>query len=75
MTPLEMLRAALQRMLDEENDGWQLSQHLVVIVGLERLTNGGIESTAWSYWPESQAAYVTAGLLDAACEVPNYVED
>ncbi len=75
MTAMEMLRAALQKMLDEEGDGWQLSQHLVVVVGLERLTAGGFESTAWSFWPDGQSDYVTNGLLNAACALPDYVED
>ena len=68
MTPLEQLRHALQRMLDEEGDGWQLSQHVVVVVGLERVNSGGIESTAWSFWPDGQADYITTGLLDTAMD-------
>ena len=51
--------------LDGCGDGWTLS-HLVVVVGLERVTADGVESTAWIFTPDSQPDYVTDGLLLAA---------
>ena len=57
--------AAVQAALDGCGDGWTLS-HLVVVVGLERVSSAGVESTAWIFTPDSQPDYVTDGLLLAA---------
>lgn len=59
------IRAAIQQILDEAGDGWTLS-HFVVVVGLERMSSSGVESTAWLYMPDGQPAYVTDGLLASA---------
>ena len=73
---MDAVRAAIQAMLDDEGSGWQLSQSLVVIVGLERLSENGFESVPWQFQPEDQPSWVTAGLLDAADELRHFcVED
>lgn len=57
--------AAVQAALDGCGDGWTLS-HLVVVVGLERVTAAGVESTAWMFTPDNQPDYIVDGLLLAA---------
>lgn len=57
--------AAVQDALDKCGDGWTLS-HLVVVVGLERVTAAGVESTAWMFTPDNQPDYIVDGLLLAA---------
>ena len=56
------IRAAIQRLLDEEGEGWTVGPY-VVAMGLERVFDGRIESTSWAYGPEDQQAWVTTGLL------------
>lgn len=52
---MEPVRQALQEILDQAGDGWQLS-HFVVAVGLERVTTEGVvETTPWWLAPKGQA--------------------
>jgi len=68
MNPKERLRNAIQRVLNEEGDGWIVSQ-FVLALGLEKLVDGAIESTAWVWAPADQPDWVTDGLLRAASEL------
>lgn len=65
MTPGEAaLRAALQLLLDEEGDGYSVTQH-IVCMGVERLgADGDIQSGAWSWAPPDQPEWMTTGLLE-----------
>lgn len=66
--PWANLRAALQHILDNEGDAYQLIHH-VTIVGLQRMdSNGRIDATSWILIPAEQPDYVTDGLLAAAEE-------
>lgn len=56
---------AIQKMLDSHDDGWQLAQHCVVMA-LERVVNGRIESTAWYWCPPDQPDWMTDALLEQA---------
>ena len=68
-TQTEFIRAALQKLLDADNDGWQLNQ-FVLSFGLERMNSDGtIETTAWVWSPAEQPEWVTDGLLRAAVEL------
>ena len=63
------IRAALQAMLDQYGDGWQVAQ-FVVCLGLEKVnTDGELESTPWVYAPPGQPDWQTDGLLEAAAEM------
>jgi hypothetical protein len=68
MNPKERLRNAIQRVLNEEGDGWIVGP-FVVALGLEKLVDGAIESTAWVWAPADQPDWVTDGLLRAASEL------
>jgi len=68
MNPKERLRNAIQRVLNEEGDGWIVGQ-FVLALGLEKLVDGVIESTAWVWAPADQPDWVTDGLLRAASEL------
>ncbi len=68
MSPKERLRNAIQRVLNEEGDGWIVGQ-FVLALGLEKLVDGAIESTAWVWAPADQPDWVTDGLLRAASEL------
>jgi hypothetical protein len=68
MNPKERLRNAIQRVLNEEGDGWIVGQ-FVLALGLEKLVDGAIESTAWVWAPADQPDWVTDGLLRAASEL------
>ncbi len=57
------VREAIQAVLDAEGDGWAVSQH-VVVVALERITDGRIESGTWCWTPPGQPEWMTSGLLD-----------
>jgi len=71
----EGVRTALQAILEAEGDGYQVSQ-FVVVMGLERFTSAGqIESTAWTWAPDWQPAWMTDGLLDSATEEHDNVGD
>lgn len=62
------LRAAIQAWLNSHGDGWTLS-HCVIAMGLERVTDNGIESTPWIWAPDGQPEWITDGLLIAAEEL------
>lgn len=59
------IRHAIQKMLDAHDDGWVLAQHCVVMA-LERVVDGRIESTTWHWCPPDQPDWMTDALLDAA---------
>jgi hypothetical protein len=68
-SPVELLRQAIQQLLNNDNDGWQLGQ-FVLALGLEKLNGDGtIESTAWVWAPTDQPDWITDGLLRAASEL------
>ena len=79
MTANERLRAALQELLDVENDEGWLLDHYVVVMGVQKIdSDGKVTSASWMTAPEDQADYITAGLLDAAVgmeEATTEVED
>lgn len=56
---------AIQKMLDEHSDGWSLAQHCIVMA-LERVKDGRIESTTWYWCPADQPDWMTDALLEAA---------
>mgnify|MGYP000122439858 CR=1 FL=1 len=62
------IREAIQSLLDDLGDGWTLTQ-LVLVMGLERVHDGRIESTAWYWTPPGQAEWMTTGLFDSAIEI------
>lgn len=64
-SPSDRVRKALQDLLDAEGDGWHMS-HFVVILGLERLDDGELVTSAWLTSPVGQPDYVTDGLITAA---------
>lgn len=64
----EHLRAAIQRLLDDEGEHWQLTQY-VVIMGVERFGDGRVESTSWMWAPPGQADWMTTGLLESGAEM------
>ena len=69
MTQSEFIRAAIQKLLDTEGDGYQLTQ-FVLALGLERMNaDGHIESTAWVWAPKEQPDWQTDGLLKAAVDM------
>lgn len=69
------LRAAVQNILDDAGDGYHCAQ-VVVCMGLERITSGGhIETTAWVWAPESQADWMTDGLLESAITMRIVADD
>jgi hypothetical protein len=68
LSPKERLRNAIQRVLNEEGDGWIVGQ-FVLALGLEKMVDGAIESTAWVWAPADQPDWVTDGLLRAASEL------
>ena len=65
MSPVEKLRAALQEILDTEGEGWQVDA-FVICLGLERISDGTVESTPWIWMPAEQPDWVTDGLLNAS---------
>lgn len=56
------IRAAVQAMLDDEGDGYQCGQ-IVIAIGLERVTEDGVQAIAWPWVPPDQADWQTRGLL------------
>jgi hypothetical protein len=68
LSPKERLRDAIQRVLNEEGDGW-VAGPFVLALGLEKMVDGVIESTAWCWAPADQPDWVTDGLLRAAAEL------
>ena len=69
VTPAERLRNAIQRLLNEEGEGWVVGQ-FVLALGLEKVnSDGAVESTAWVWAPADQPDWQTDGLLRAAAEL------
>lgn len=69
LSPGEMLRHNIQRMLDLAGDGWHLAQY-VLCMGLERVTpDGELECTAWVWAPPNQAEWMSDGLLQACTDL------
>lgn len=62
---MDEIRAAIQAWLDAQGDGWSVSQ-CVVVMGLERVADDGVESTPWLWTPAGQPEWMTDGLLMAA---------
>lgn len=74
MSAEQKIRAAVQALLDEHGDGWELGQ-IVIAMGLERVTaDGRLESSAWVWAPAEQADWMTTGLLDEAQDLRAYIE-
>ena len=67
MTNPEQIRHAIQALLDTIGDGWTLTQH-VLIMGLERVYDGQIESACWYWTPPGQAEWMTSGLIMEAID-------
>lgn len=73
--PAELLKQAIQAVLDSEQDGWCVGQ-FVVVMGLERVTgDGDLESTPWYWCPPLQPEWMTWGLIDAATGLRLVLED
>lgn len=69
MTGQHKLREQLQALLDDAQDGWQLS-HYVMVMGLNRINSeGAVENCVWVLSPHEQPDYVTDGLLWAGEEM------
>ena len=69
ITPVDRLKAAIQKLLNAEGDGWVLDQ-FVIAMGLQRVTSGNdVESTAWVWAPAEQPDWITDGLLRTATEL------
>lgn len=70
ITATDLLRAAIQKVLDVADcDGWQVHQ-FVISIGLERMNSDGrVENTPWVMAPEEQPDWQTDGLLRAAIEL------
>lgn len=71
MTAHERLRAALQALLDaEDDDGGWLLDHYVVVMGVQKIDpDGKVNSSSCMIVPEDQADYVTTGLIDSAVDM------
>ena len=69
MTPVDRLRNAIQKLLNQEGDGWVLNE-FVIALGLQKINSEGeVESTAWVWAPADQPDWITDGLLRAASEL------
>lgn len=68
MTPADKIRAAIEHLLLEAGDGWQLGQ-FVIAMSLERIHDGHLETTPWCWTPTGQADWMTDGLLDAVQDI------
>ena len=67
--PFDVLRQAIQNVLDSAGDGYQLA-HYVVVMGIQKIdADGAVTSSAWLAHPIDQADYVTDGLLNSADEM------
>jgi hypothetical protein len=69
---MDVIREELQKILDDEGDGWSVS-HYAVLVGIERMAGEGVlESCVYIHEPDGQPVYVTSGLLlDGAKTLPD----
>lgn len=70
----DQIQQSIQKLLDEEGDGWTLTQY-VVCMGLARMTNDGVESVAWYYAPDEQPDWQTKGLLEQATILHDNADD
>lgn len=71
---MDPLREAIQKFLDENGDGWTLTQY-VVAMGLEKINiDGSVEAIGWYHAPEHQADWQTSGLLEQATELHKNAE-
>lgn len=62
------IRDAIQQVIDGDGSGWIVA-HYVVSVGLDRVNEDSMQIGAtWLHAPDTQAGYITDGLLDAALE-------
>jgi hypothetical protein len=68
------IEEAIQNLLDKEGDGWTLTQY-VVVMGIARMTDSGIEAIAWYYKPDAQPDWQTEGLLRNGLEIHINSED
>jgi hypothetical protein len=69
MNPVDRLRNAIQKLLNQEGDGWVLNE-FVIALGLQKMNSEGeVESTAWVWAPADQPDWITDGLLRAASEL------
>ncbi len=68
------IREAIQEFLEDAlGDDWHVS-HYVVAIGLDKIANGELQTSHWWYAPDSQADYVTTGLLVAVDEMREEAE-
>lgn len=75
MNAYTRLADAIQRVLDQEGDGWTLS-HWIVIMGIERMnSDGAVDSAVWIAKPAEQAEYVTDGLINGAFDARTEYSD
>lgn len=71
---MDEIKAAIQRYLDAEGEGWSVSQW-VLAMGLERVNGDGeLESLAWYCAPKDQADWHTKGLLQNASDLHESVD-
>lgn len=69
MNPNELIRTAIQKLLDASGDGYLLEE-FVLAMSLQRLNSDGeVESVAWVWSPSEQADWKTDGLLQAALDL------
>jgi hypothetical protein len=69
MNPEDMIRTAIQKLMERDGEGWQV-QDFVVALGLQRLNaDGHLESTPWVWAPTDQPEWHTDGLLRAAIDM------
>lgn len=70
MSLLDKLRAAIQDVVDAEDqgEGWCLAQ-FVIVMGLERVVDGRIQATSWYWHPPDHADWMVTGLLESGIEM------
>lgn len=70
MSLADRLRAAIQDVVDAEGqgEGWSVAQ-FVVVMGLERVVDGGIQASAWYWHPPDHADWMVTGLLECGIEM------
>lgn len=69
------IAAAIQSMLDDDNEGWHLCQ-FVLCLGLEQVASDGtMRSVAYVWSPPDQPDWSTDGLLNACADIREYCEE
>ena len=69
------IAAVIQAMLDEDGEGWHLSQY-VLCLGLEQVdADGRLHSVAYVWSPPDQPDWSTDGLLRASVEIREYCDE